>query len=242
MNAGSGFTAFNFPDPRVARERITINSKPSSKGACTVVTSAAELLSTQKDRPPSYRPTDPYCPIRPRRPVSADQARTPLRPVHADRRVTALADLLCGLRGSERMAWYPSRRPHSKRLRRIGGYDAARAVAEMIERATFAGPNLQLAVIAAARLRSSLRADRENGGRRPRCQAISAARRCRASDFGSRARRNPKRSIVIKPAPVAAARLRRLRSTATDRTLPKGLTMSPGRCDSAAHLSVSPIK
>ena len=88
MNAGSGFTAFNFPDPRVARERITINSKPSSKGACTVVTSDAELLSTQKDRPPSYRPTDPYCPIRPRRPVSADQARTPLRPVHADRRVT----------------------------------------------------------------------------------------------------------------------------------------------------------
>jgi len=73
--------------------------------------------------------------------------------------VPALADLCLRFAGFGADRLVPEQATALQALAAIGGREAARAVAEMIERAIFAGPTLQLAVNAAARLRSSLRLD-----------------------------------------------------------------------------------
>src|SRR6516162_3954178 len=73
--------------------------------------------------------------------------------------VPALADLCLRLAGFGMDRLVPEQAAALEALAAIGGHEAAQAAAEMIARATFAGPTLQLAVNAAARLRASLPVD-----------------------------------------------------------------------------------
>ena len=73
--------------------------------------------------------------------------------------VPALADSCLRLAGFGIDRLVPEQAAALEALAAIGGREAAQAVAEMIARATFAGPTLQLAVNAAARLRASLPVD-----------------------------------------------------------------------------------
>jgi hypothetical protein len=70
--------------------------------------------------------------------------------------VPALADLCLRLAGFGIDRLVPEQAAALEALTAIGGREAAQAVAEMIAKGTFAGPTLQLAVSAAARLRASL--------------------------------------------------------------------------------------
>jgi hypothetical protein len=73
--------------------------------------------------------------------------------------VPALADLCLRRAGFGMDRLVPEQAAALEALAAIGGREAAQAVAEMIAKATFAGPTLQLAVNAAARLRASLPVD-----------------------------------------------------------------------------------
>ena len=73
--------------------------------------------------------------------------------------VPALADLCLRLAGFGMDRLVPEQAAALEALAAIGGREAAQAVAEMIAKATFAGPTLQLAVNAAARLRTRLPVD-----------------------------------------------------------------------------------
>ena len=73
--------------------------------------------------------------------------------------VPALADLCLRLAGFGMDRLVPEQAAALEALATIGGREAAQAVAEMMAKATFAGPTLQLAVNAAARLRASLPVD-----------------------------------------------------------------------------------
>jgi hypothetical protein len=73
--------------------------------------------------------------------------------------VPALAESSLRLAGFGMDRLVPEQAAALEALAAIGGREAAEAVAEMIARATFAGPTLQLAVNAAARLRASLPVD-----------------------------------------------------------------------------------